>query len=555
MRRACRWTLAVVLVALLVPASAGAAPPLDDLPDLPKVQSPNLPLPPGVDKVVDDTVNGVNGTVDGVNDTVDGVNNTVDSVTGGGEGTAAPGDGSAAGTGGGTGSTTSTGPTADDPGRQPDGTTGSASKRTGSRAGGGAAGRGSGAGSRVDSSSVASGAGPAARAAARRAAADPDLGSEGGEGSIPDRLLRIVERVPWWARAALGILAAIALLMTGRSAWFARLTDRLARQGRELRSDVTALQSAIVSEIPARIGGVGVSVAYRPAGGPAAGGDLHDVFGLSDGRLGIVVGDVSGHGREALTATASVRYTVRAYLEAGLEPRHALRLADETLSRSLDGDFATVVAASYDPFESVLEYASAGHPFPIVLGGGPDHALELLTAPPIGIGPPTGSRQTRVSVGAGTRILLYTDGLVETHAGEHELLGRQGLIALLGDVDARLDAERILERLTGPASPPSDDMTACLLEPRPSSGGARVVEQLEIDAADGPPEELPDFLSACGLGDAAAGEALERIHELLGDGEPATLVSVTRAGSAVGWEVTGCAAAARATAADPTPVG
>src|SRR5690606_17908630 len=120
---------------------------------------------------------------------------------------------------------------------------------------------------------------------------------------------------------------------------------RLHLQRRELREDVGALQSALLPQVPERIGDVEISVAYRPKDGPAAGGDFHDVIALGGDRIALMVGDVSGHGREALTITALAHYTVRAYLEAGLEPREAMRLADEALGGKLGDDFVTVVAA------------------------------------------------------------------------------------------------------------------------------------------------------------------------------------------------------------------
>jgi chemotaxis family two-component system sensor kinase Cph1 len=102
-----------------------------------------------------------------------------------------------------------------------------------------------------------------------------------------------------------------------------------------------------------------VSVAYRPADGPAAGGDFYDVFALSDGRVAIVLGDVSGHGRAALARAAQKRYTLRAYVEAGLKPRAALRLAGSVLGTVPDDLFTTAAIAVHDPSTASLTYATA----------------------------------------------------------------------------------------------------------------------------------------------------------------------------------------------------
>ncbi len=164
------------------------------------------------------------------------------------------------------------------------------------------------------------------------------------------------------ARAArLGLLGQLAPVRPARAAAGAPAAG--AARGRRSASGCPAAGAAC----PARTGGDD-RAAYRPASGPAAGGDFYDVTALPDGQLAIIVGDVSGHGREALPHTTLLRFTLRAYLEAGLQPARRLRTAAPVLERQLGGSFATVVLAVYNPRERTLTYACAGHPHPLLSG-------------------------------------------------------------------------------------------------------------------------------------------------------------------------------------------
>ena len=86
--------------------------------------------------------------------------------------------------------------------------------------------------------------------------------------------------------------------------------------------------------------------------------DFYDAVALRDGRVGLIIGDVSGHGRTSIAQTALVRFTVRAYLVAGLEPRDALKLSQSALEDKLGDDFVTVMLAVFDPNSSTLTYAA-----------------------------------------------------------------------------------------------------------------------------------------------------------------------------------------------------
>jgi hypothetical protein len=244
-------------------------------------------------------------------------------------------------------------------------------------------------------------------------------------------------------------------------------------------------------------------VAYKPAAGPGAGGDFYDVFALEDGQVAVIVGDVSGHGRQALPHTALLRFTLRAYLEAGLSPRDAVQTAGAVLEHQLGGQFATVVLATYNPRDRVLLYACAGHPAPVVLGPHADgDSIAHVTAgssPPIGVGLRTGTRQTTVSLRGSSQICFFTDGVTEARVGS-ELFGSKRLLDTLAGLGGTATAADVLDGVVEQADARPDDMAACLLR---LEGGeeapAVLVEELELDREAAVSERTERFLLECGL--------------------------------------------------------
>jgi serine phosphatase RsbU (regulator of sigma subunit) len=353
------------------------------------------------------------------------------------------------------------------------------------------------------------------------AAAKPDP-----EPTTVTRVIRdVVEEIPPWVNALLLFLGAaaaallFALLLSGRRA------AALAKRRKALERDVGSLQAALLPRLPKSLDGVAASAAYRPADGPAAGGDFYDVFPLPGGAVGLVVGDMSGHGREALAPTAFLRYTLRAHMESGDDLRGALRQTSGALERASYSGFATVLAAVLDPKAGTLTYAPAGHPPPIVVPG-PEPVL-VAAAPPLGLGLKTGLRSTTVSVGPDSTVCLFTDGLTEARTATG-LIGRAHLRDIVEELGEDATADTVIERVASTAERLPDDLTVCLL--RPTAGEAR--HEIQVEELDVPPGEADvgrRFLAACGVGGQARRNAEDALDELLARGDTA-LVRVVKGG-------------------------
>jgi len=355
-------------------------------------------------------------------------------------------------------------------------------------------------------------------AATRRAAPARKRAASSSFSSSPivRTFTRIVNVVPVPIRFVMGILLLLVLAAAARSRVTALRARRLEAQRQELLDDVGLLQAALLPLPPARLGPVGTSAAYRPADGPGAGGDFYDVFALPDGQLAVIVGDVAGHGRDALPHTALVRFTLHAYLEAGLSPRDAVQTAGAVLARQLGGLLATVIAAKYDPRERLLVYASAGHPPPIVIGESTIAPITVASSPPLGAGLRTGSRQTVVSVPGPSRICFYTDGVTESRVGA-DLYGSARLTGALADLEPGETARDLLDRVATATDSRPDDMAACVLSIEDGEGEPSVlVEELELDREEAAHERVERFLIECGVEPQGAASLLRSARTAAG---------------------------------------
>jgi hypothetical protein len=361
---------------------------------------------------------------------------------------------------------------------------------------------------------------------------DASSAQEDDDGPIARTVERIVEVVPGFVWVALGALSLLALALFARSHADRRRARALRRERERLLRDMGLLERVLLPRVPERMGDLAVSVAYRPAAGPAAGGDFYDVFELSGGRVGLFVGDVSGHGREALESTSSLRPALRGHLEAGLSPRAALASAGRAAGIDPSGRFTTALVAVHDPASGTLTYAQAGHPPPVLVGPGAHEPITVTSSAPIGVGLRTGKRQTTVPLPRGASACFVTDGLLEARAGD-TLLGSEWLervVSAFGPLDT---AEALLDRVFEAADVVADDMTACLVRAvdGPSAPGPRI-EELELAQDDVGAAAPGRFLEACGVPAEKVEDVLVQARRLVQEAGKALLTVTIDGGGA-----------------------
>lgn len=159
--------------------------------------------------------------------------------------------------------------------------------------------------------------------------------------------------------------------------------------------------------------GLSLAARYVPAEGEL-GGDWYDVFDLPGGRLGVVMGDVVGHGLEAAVVMGRLRSALRAYALDHDDPAEVLHRLDRKICHFEPGALATVLfGVSSRPYAE-WQFSAAGHYPPLVAAPGA-RAVVADVAPDrlLGIDPSTPRRTTTVSVPRGGFLCLFTDGLVE----------------------------------------------------------------------------------------------------------------------------------------------
>ncbi len=212
------------------------------------------------------------------------------------------------------------------------------------------------------------------------------------------------------------------------------------------------LQRSLLRSLPeSEFSGLSVAAFYEFALAEAQiGGDFYDVFLIDDGKVALLVGDVSGKGLAAAASTAEIKYAARAFLRETLEPQTTMeRLNDFMCEARQQGDwdsavFAVLSMVVVDRATGQARIALAGAE-PILLHRTAGE-IELVQAPGmlLGIEPSHAYAQTEVTLLPGDTLLMATDGITEARRGK-EFLGIEGLSRLLQDAAPQGTAQAVGE--------------------------------------------------------------------------------------------------------------
>ena len=213
----------------------------------------------------------------------------------------------------------------------------------------------------------------------------------------------------------------------------------------------------------------GVDAVARVLPSVSVGGDFYQVLQLSGGRLGVMIGDVSGHGFPAALIMALVMSAAAISAKRETSPSAVLEAVDQAIGAELESTemYLSLCYCVLAPHDTEIRYSNAGHPHAFVVGPDGESRRLFATDPPMGIdGPPYAESSVLWTPGQDL-LLLFTDGLSDTVAERHRRSGEELVLQTVAKHHPEPVAE-ILNRLFEVAeraipSMPADDRTAVLL--------------------------------------------------------------------------------------------
>ncbi len=237
---------------------------------------------------------------------------------------------------------------------------------------------------------------------------------------------------------------------------------------RELEAVAAIQRSLLPVELPS-IPTLEMAVHYQTS--RRAGGDYYDLFPLADGRWGIFMADVSGHGTAAAVMMAITHSIAHSYPGSPEPPGHILAYLNDKLTNRYTIETATFVTAFYgvyDPTRRALRYAMAGHVPPrLRRDDGRVEVLDRVSGLPLGILAGQEYPEAEIALAPGDRLLLLTDGIVETFSPTADMFGYERLDAIVARPHAtpRLLIDEVLDAVEnfGGGKPVADDRTMLVL--------------------------------------------------------------------------------------------
>jgi serine phosphatase RsbU (regulator of sigma subunit)/predicted ester cyclase len=244
-------------------------------------------------------------------------------------------------------------------------------------------------------------------------------------------------------------------------------TQNRERIEQDLRVARSIQKASLPNKVP-ELEGWQIAPYYKPA--REVGGDFYDFHYLSEGRLGVVVGDATGKGIPAALVMSTTCGMLQLAAQAldSFSPSKVLEQVNETLvTRIPPNMFVTCFYAVLDPESGHLRYANAGHDLPYLWHGGYCEELRARGMP-LGLMPGMGYEEGEVSLREGNCVLFYSDGLVEAHDPKGEMFGFPRLRALVAEhAEERSLGDFLLEELysfVGEGWEQEDDITLLTLK-------------------------------------------------------------------------------------------
>lgn len=230
------------------------------------------------------------------------------------------------------------------------------------------------------------------------------------------------------------------------------LNEEVTRQKEKLASELLLcgeMQKQLLPETVPLMDNVKIAMLYEPFS--YAGGDVYEFISLNQ-KLGVMVGDVSGHGVDSSLAAALMNIPFKNIASSGVSPETVLFMTNLQIHPALDntGIFVTSIYGVFDFNKRTLAYSTAGHPPLILLRDGMAQKLETDGSLPLGLFGDSAYSLVELEIKSGDRFYFYTDGIYEAFDDNEKPFGFANWLALcesVGNVPLNKSIEVILKKI------------------------------------------------------------------------------------------------------------